>query len=167
MNYTKFKTGSLTILISAICFTACDQSSTSSKESSLVSSDTTPIAMDTTGNAIRDTSAVNKPAASSTPSKKKIKVSIENMATTRHLKYTMDKAGVYDFSEVMPAFKSGSPDIEDYINNHIEYPQPALDDSKEGKVTVDFVVDENGNIANAHTAGTKLGDGLEIGRAHV
>ena len=155
MNYKKFKISSLAIFISAICFTACDDSSTSSKKSTASSdgTDTTsssPIAMDSTGS-----------AASATPSKKKRKVSIENVATTKHLKYTKDKEGVYDFSEVMPAFKSGSSDIEDYINNHIEYPQPALDDNKEGKVNVNFVVDENGKIANADAAGAKLGDGLD------
>ena len=154
MNYKKFKTSSLAIFISAICFTACDDSSTSSSEkASSAGTDTTvssPIAMDSTGG-----------AASATPSKKKRKVSIENVATTKHLKYTTDKAGVYDFSEVMPVFKSGSSDIEDYINNHIEYPQAAIDDSKEGKITVSFVVDENGKITNAHTAGGKLGDGLD------
>ena len=155
MNYKKFKTGSLAIFISAICFTACDDSSTSSEKSTASpgGTDTTlssSIAMDTTGN-----------AASATPSKKKRKVSIENVATTKPLKYTTDKAGVYDFSEVMPAFKSGSSDIEDYINAHIEYPQPALDDNKEGKVNVNFVVDENGKITNAGTAGAKLGDGLD------
>jgi hypothetical protein len=136
MNYKKIKTGSLAMVISAICFTACDDSSTSSEKSTASSggTDTTlssPIAMDT-----------NNSAASATPSKKKRKVSIENVATTKHLKYTKDKEGVYDFSEVMPAFKSGSSDIEDYINNHIEYPQPALDDNKEGRVNVNFVVDE-------------------------
>ncbi|MEO6453741.1 MAG: energy transducer TonB [Ginsengibacter sp.] len=173
MNYSKFKSGSLAIFISAMCFTACDDSSTSSSETSSVSSagtDTTlssPIAMDTTANAMKDTSAMmdtlmaNRSATSATPSKKKIKVSIENMAATKHLKFTMDKAGVYDFSEVMPAFKSGSSDIEDYINDHIEYPQPAIDDSKEGKVIVNFVVDENGKITNAHTTGGKLGEGLD------
>ena len=154
MNYKKFKTSSLAIFISAICFTACDDSSTpSSEKASSAGTDTTvssPIAMDSTGS-----------AASATPSKKKRKVSIENVATTKHLKYTKDKAGVYDFSEVMPAFKSGSSDIEDYINDHIEYPQPALDDNKEGKVNVNFVVDENGKITNTSTGGAKLGDGLD------
>jgi len=176
MNYAKFKTSSLAIFISAICFTACDQSSTSSSETPPAGTDSSvsaPIAMDTAGNAMKDTSAMmdtstaNKPSASATPSKKKIRVSIENMATTKHLKYTMDKAGVYDFSEVMPAFKSGSSDIEDYINNHIEYPQPAIDNNKEGKVTVNFVVDENGKITNARTAGGKLGDGLDEEAVHV
>ena len=147
MNYKKFKTGSLAIVISAICFTACDDSSTSSEKST---------AIDT-----KDTALANNSASSATPSKKKRKVSIENVATTKHLKYTKDKEGVYDFSEVMPAFKSGSSDIEDYINNHIEYPQPALDDNKEGRVNVNFVIDENGKITNAGTAGAKLGDGLD------
>ena len=150
MNYKKFKTGYLAIFISVICFTACDDS-TSSEKSTASSGGT-----DTTLS-----SPIDNSASSATPSKKKRKVSIENVATTKHLKYTKDKEGVYDFSEVMPAFKSGSSDIEDYINSHIEYPQPALDDNKEGRVNVNFVVDENGKITNAGTAGAKLGNGLD------
>lgn len=89
------------------------------------------------------------------------------MTITKHLKYTIDKAGVYDFAEVMPAFKNGDADIEDYINSHIDYPQPALDESKEGKVNVTFVVDENGKVTNARSTGAKLGSGLDEEAVHV
>jgi len=150
MNCTKFKTGSFAIFILAVCFTACNQSTSSSSKDT----DTTSTVADTSVN-------TNMPAASTTTAKKKLKASIEKTAAATHSKYTKDKAGVYDFSEVMPAFRNGSSDIEDYINDRIEYPQPAIDDSKEGKVVVDFVVDENGKITNAHTAGAKLGDGLD------
>lgn len=169
MNCTNFKTPFLALFTLGICLAACDQSSTSSSETladTTAMMDTTPIIMDT-GSALSDTSAtidtstVSKPVASATPSKKRIKVSIEKMATTKHFKYTIDKAGVYDFSEIMPAFKSGDADIEDYINSHIEYPQPALDDSKEGKVNVAFIVDENGKVTNARSMGAKLGSGLD------
>ena len=48
-----------------------------------------------------------------------------------------------------------------YIANHIDHPQMAIDDNKEGTVNGQFMVDENGKIQNARVFGSKLGDGLD------
>jgi protein TonB len=72
-----------------------------------------------------------------------------------------DKSGVYEMTEIRPAFPGGQPALEDYINNHIEYPQMAIDDTKQGTVNIQFVVDENGNVRNARVLGSSLGDGLD------
>ena len=67
-----------------------------------------------------------------------------------------DKNGVYEMTEVSPAYPGGHDALEDYINNHIEYPQTAIDNNSEGTVDVQFVVDENGNVTGAKVVGNKL-----------
>ena len=72
-----------------------------------------------------------------------------------------DKNGVYDMTESRPAYPGGHDALSDYITNHIEYPQMAIDDNKEGTVNVQFIVDENGKVQDAKVVGGKLGDGLD------
>ncbi len=73
-----------------------------------------------------------------------------------------DKEGVYSNVQVMPEFPGGQNALADYINNHVEYPQQAIDDNTTGTVKVSFVVDENGKITNAHLInGGKVSSGLE------
>ncbi|HTI11357.1 MAG TPA: energy transducer TonB [Puia sp.] len=73
-----------------------------------------------------------------------------------------DKDGVYSSVQVMPEFPGGQDALASYVNNHVEYPQQAIDDNTTGTVKVSFVVDENGKIANAHLIdNNKLGKGLD------
>ena len=82
-------------------------------------------------------------------------------ADTKEEKIAMDKQGIYNRTEVEPAFAGGDPALENYIVSTIEYPQNAIDNNIEGKVNVRFAVDEKGNISNVSTFGEKIGYGLE------
>jgi len=73
----------------------------------------------------------------------------------------MDKTGIYNYTEVLPAFAGGESALESYIVNNIEYPQEAIDNNIEGIVNVRFAVDEKGNVSNVSTVGEKIGYGLE------
>ena len=76
-------------------------------------------------------------------------------------KITKDKQGIYNRTEVAPAFSGGDAALENYIVTTIEYPQEAIDNNAEGIVNVRFAVDEKGNISNVSTVGQKIGYGLE------
>ncbi|MGH2648776.1 MAG: energy transducer TonB [Ginsengibacter sp.] len=161
MKHIKFKTAALALL--ALCFAACDNES-SENSTALSASDTTQTIAnpDSVKSSMTDTSMNKKNVATTTTSgKKKLRASVEKTPEEKNSKYTADKMGIYDHTEVMPSFKGGTDAIEDYINSHIAFPQQALDDSKEGKVNVKFIVNEDGKILDAHTAGPKLGDGLD------
>lgn len=161
MKYTKFKTVALAVFI--VTFYACNDNSSDSS-STAVATDTSQSSTttDTAKSSMSDTSMKKNSETSTMSSKKKrLKASLEKIPESKHDTYTADKAGVYSFSQVMPAYDGGSSAIEDYINNHINYPQPALDDAKEGKVNVKFIINEDGVVKNAHSVSPKLGDGLD------
>lgn len=177
MNQLKSKVNLITALfLASIFFAAC-----SSNNSSNTTSDSASATMYTPGtsdsaaasNSTVDTSTMVTTApdtstnasafktTSSSTSKKKGKATVILLPEIKNKKVQMDKSGVYDYSEVMPSFPGGQNAIEDYVTNHIEYPEDAINDNKEGRVNVSFTIDENGNISNAHTLGNKLGDGLD------
>ena len=98
--------------------------------------------------------------------KKRGKATVGTIAETKRtaetkMTYKPDASGIYDATEVRPMYPGGHTSLSDYIANHIEYPQMAIDDNKEGTVNVQFVVDENGKVQNAKVVGSKLGDGLD------
>ena len=73
-----------------------------------------------------------------------------------------DKEGVYSNVQVMPEFPGGQSALADYVNNHVEYPQQAIDDNTTGTVKISFVVDEKGKITDAHLINAgKVANGLE------
>jgi TonB family protein len=79
-------------------------------------------------------------------------------------KMMMDKEGVYNNAEVMPEFPGGQDALANYVNNHIEYPQQAIDRNTTGTVKVSFVVDEKGKVTKAqlmNANGEKVGNGLD------
>lgn len=76
-------------------------------------------------------------------------------------KMEKDKMGYYNYTEVLPVYNGGQSSLESYINNSIEYPQDAIDNNAEGMVSVQFAVDEQGNVSNVSTIGNKIGFGLE------
>ena len=56
----------------------------------------------------------------------------------------------YTSVEAKPTFNGGDADsFVKYVQQNIKYPQNAIDNDIEGKVTVNFVVDANGKIKNA------------------
>ncbi|MBS1664031.1 MAG: energy transducer TonB [Bacteroidetes bacterium] len=92
-------------------------------------------------------------AATPAPAKKRGKLSVkmpENATTA-----TMATV------QTMPEFPGGQNGLDNYVNNHIDYPQTAIDDNISGTVRVSFVVDENGKVTKAHVVGNKLGNGLD------
>jgi len=107
-----------------------------------------------------------KGTANKTVAKKKGKAIVGTMAemkktTETKTTFKSDANGVYDATEVRPMYPGGQTALSDYITNHIDYPQMAIDDNKGGTVNVQFVVDENGKVQNAKVVGSKLGDGLD------
>jgi periplasmic protein TonB len=97
--------------------------------------------------------------------KKKGRATVGTMAgmnkTSEKTTFKPDANGVYDATEVRPMYPGGQTALSDYIANHIDYPQMAIDDNKQGTVNVQFMVDENGKVQNAKVVGSKLGDGLD------
>ena len=72
-----------------------------------------------------------------------------------------DKDGIYEMTDVRPAYPGGQTALENYINNNVEYQQAAIDNNTEGKVDVEFVIDEKGNVTDAKRIGKELGGGLD------
>ncbi len=61
---------------------------------------------------------------------------------------TIDGEVFFSVVEEMPEFGNGWEDIKKYILDNIEYPKTAIDDSIEGKVFVQFVINEDGSVSN-------------------
>lgn len=119
---------------------------------------------------VADTSAAGISAETSikkqSSAPRKGKATIGKMAEKKpvHIKdatFRPDRNGVYETTEVAPAYPGGQTALENYVSNHMEFPQMAIDDNKEGTVNVQFVVDENGKVQDAVVVGAKLGDGLD------
>jgi len=51
--------------------------------------------------------------------------------------------------EDMPTFGNGDQDLFDYILANTEYPQTAIDDSIQGKVYIQLVINEDGSVSDA------------------
>jgi periplasmic protein TonB len=56
--------------------------------------------------------------------------------------------GVYNEVEVMPEFPGGYTALVDYLVKNIQYPEQAKKDSITGKVFVQFIINETGNVTN-------------------
>ena len=83
------------------------------------------------------------------------------MSEKRTTNIKPDQDGIYEMTDTRPAYPGGQQALENYVNNNIEYQQPAIDDNTEGTVNVQFIVDENGNVTNAKEIGKELGNGLD------
>jgi TonB family protein len=107
----------------------------------------------------------SKDAASKTAvAKKKGKatVAMPESNSNNNDKMVADKEGVYNKATVMPQFPGGQDALANYVNNHVEYPQQAIDDNTAGVVRVSFVVDEHGKVQHAKVInGQKVGNGLD------
>jgi TonB family protein len=91
----------------------------------------------------------------------KRKVSVQLAPVDVTSKMEMDKKGIYNRAEVRPEFPGGENALDAYLEREIQYPQPAIDNSTEGTVNVQFAVDEHGKISQAKETNTPLGDGLD------
>jgi len=133
-------------------------------------SDRNPVINGDSGTAANGTSGYEEKGAAgkATPAKKKGKASVNMTAnagtegTATNVKIVKDKEGVYNRATVMPEFPGGQDALATYVNNHVEYPQQAIEDNTAGVVRVSFVVDEQGKVKNAKViGGQKAGDGLD------
>lgn len=61
-------------------------------------------------------------------------------------KSEIDANGIYNVVDKMPEFDG---DLMKFLGSNIKYPEQAKKDKIEGRVVVKFVIDENGNVANA------------------
>jgi TonB family protein len=124
-----------------------------------------PVNKDTTMNNVpmRDTTSATTPGTSfkTSTAKKKGKITIGTMSEKRTTNVKPDKNGVYEMTDTRPMYPGGQAALENFVNNNIEYQQPAIDENTEGTVNVQFVIDENGNVTNAKAIGKGLGNGLD------
>ena len=58
---------------------------------------------------------------------------------------------IFDYVEQMPEFPGGEDKMLEYIGNNLKYPKQALEQGVDGRVVVNFVVDENGRISDVKT----------------
>ena len=59
---------------------------------------------------------------------------------------------IFEYVEQMPEFPGGEDAMMAYISKNIKYPKAAVDNSVEGRVIVNFVVNEDGQITDVKTA---------------
>jgi TonB family protein len=53
---------------------------------------------------------------------------------------------IYNKAEVDPCYTGGQDELEEFLKNNLRYPQTARENSIEGTVFVDFVIDGNGKV---------------------
>lgn len=112
----------------------------------------------------RDTASSNVSARTKNKNSaisKKRRVSIGKMTERKTSAMKPDKDGIYDVTDVRPAYPGGQTALANYINNNIAYQEPAIDNNTEGTVDVQFVVDENGKVSDVKRIGKELGGGLD------
>ena len=56
---------------------------------------------------------------------------------------------VYENVDQMPEYPGGQDSLISFISKNVEYPAEAQENKAQGKVFVNFVVDESGNVTNA------------------
>ncbi|MFA6150494.1 MAG: energy transducer TonB [Chitinophagaceae bacterium] len=73
----------------------------------------------------------------------------ENTGTSNSPQPQPGAVSVFTYVEQMPEFPGGQSELLKYLKENLKYPEEALDEERQGKVYVKFVVDENGDIKNA------------------
>jgi TonB family protein len=112
---------------------------------------------------VTDVAKATPGAAKTNPAKRghKGQVRLAKYNPKRSGKMEEDKNGVYNYAEVLPQFPGGQDDLAKFVQDHIQYPQDALDNGVEGTVDVTFAVDETGKVYSPSINGEKLGYGLD------
>jgi protein TonB len=72
-----------------------------------------------------------------------------------------DHTTVFNTIEIPPAFPGGMDALSRFLSKNIRYPHMASESGIEGRITVQFIVDWEGNITGVQTTGAKVGAGLE------
>ncbi len=68
---------------------------------------------------------------------------------------------VLEFAEQMPEYSGGTAKMNEFILNNLIYPPKARENGMDGKVTIAFVVDANGNLRDIEVVGRKSDWGFE------
>lgn len=55
---------------------------------------------------------------------------------------------IFEFVEWMPEYPAGEEALNNYLEKNIQYPKQASDNKIEGKVIVNFIVNEDGSLSN-------------------
>ena len=163
MKSSRLKIWAFATAGSVFFMTACNNSDYTKSPST--GSENTPANTDTTisKTPMTDTTTVsaNQPIANKKDAtNRRGRVSLGKM-TERKTGMKPDKDGIYEMTDVRPAYPGGQTALENYINNNVEYQQAAIDNNTEGKVDVEFVIDEKGNVTDAKRIGKELGGGLD------
>ena len=163
MKSSRLKIWAFATAGSVFLITACNNSDYTKSPST--GSENTPANTDTTMSKtpMTDTTTVsaNQPIANKKDAaNRRGRVSLGKM-TERKTGMKPDKDGIYEMTDVRPAYPGGQTALENYINNNVEYQQAAIDNNTEGKVDVEFVIDEKGNVTDAKRIGKELGGGLD------
>lgn len=67
----------------------------------------------------------------------------------QHEVHTADSTSVFTIVEAMPEFPGGQNELYKFIGQHTKYPEKAQKAGIEGKVLVQFIVNESGNVSDA------------------
>jgi protein TonB len=65
---------------------------------------------------------------------------------------TQQEDQIYTIVDVNPEYPGGSKEMFAYIAKNMNYPTSAIENEKEGKVFIRFVIDKSGNIVNPEIA---------------
>lgn len=68
------------------------------------------------------------------------------------VKFTMETDEPLTKAEVMPEFKGGSAELMQYMSQNLKYPKEAIEKNLQGRVIVNFVVEDDGSISSAAVA---------------
>jgi len=160
MKSSRLKIWAFATAGSVFFMTACNNSDYTKSPST--GSENTPANTDTTISKTPTTTvSANQPIANKKDAtNRRGRVSLGKM-TERKTGMKPDKDGIYEMTDVRPAYPGGQTALENYINNNVEYQQAAIDNNTEGKVDVEFVIDEKGNVTDAKRIGKELGGGLD------
>ena len=64
-------------------------------------------------------------------------------------KETLSGGDVYDKLERMPEFPGGVDAMMEYLQKELRYPESAKEKGIQGRVTVQFIIDKEGNVTNS------------------
>src|ERR1700760_3069162 len=128
---------------------------------------TTTMRSDSTGVAASPAPAVEPsvtPNEARTPGSGKASSASQPVAKAKfsHGHASISAPKIYSNAGIAPAFPGGQHGLDAYINNHVNYPQQAIDDEVSGVVHISFIVDEDGRVTRAKVMQpSKVGDGLD------
>ena len=78
-------------------------------------------------------------------------IPIENLMALENLEgdsLVIENVDPPTFVSTMPKFPGGNPELFDFLNSNIKYPEISVKNNSQGKVIIEFVVEENGEISN-------------------